>query len=340
LFAKRHSLGLPLLLAGLQIARAGVANGDESGVIDLLSTGDIKSSATWCFKKPGPERCDVTLRIKDGSLIVRGVGCGSFRAPVNGSNGRQTSKITGNTITVSVAGNSGASVNTYELSPDLSQCSHTVECPAGFQAKAISCSVERIAPTKTNAQQNSSDKSAAKTGDEGPLGPARSGQQNGIAHRIDPQSYIEAARDLREREPDDSSLSAAAQTFRKAAAAYQAVGDLARARAASDEAQEADDLQIADEREGKHESKNDCGRLRGSAFQCYIRATRLQPSSSAQLQTSGQVGALLDCEKTYCIEMQKAACPMPLFGKDGAGFCFTTATDDADVVQQKSSSPK
>jgi hypothetical protein len=123
-------LGLwALLLTSFQIA---TAYGDEAEVIDLLSGGRIKTSATWCYKKPGPERCAVTLQIKDASLVLDGVGCGSFRVPVNGSNGRQTAKISGNTLTVSVTGSNGTGVNTYELSPDLTQCSYAVECPAGL----------------------------------------------------------------------------------------------------------------------------------------------------------------------------------------------------------------
>lgn len=331
LFAKRHGSGLTSLLASFQIALAGIAHGDENGVIELLSAGHITSSATWCFKKPGPERCDVTLRIEDGSLVVKGSGCGSFRAPVNGSNGRQTSKIAGNKIIVSVAGESGDSVNTYELSPDLSQCAHTVECPPGFRAKSFSCSVKKVAPTRTDAQRNSSDKLATKGGNPVQLEPAAKEQQNGVTQRVDPQSFMDAAKDLREREPDDDSLSAATQMFRKAATAFQAVGDLARAQAAADEAQATDDLKITDEGEAKPKPPNNCGRLRGSALQCYTRATRLQASSAAQLRTSGQVGALHDCVRTYCGEMQKAACAMPLFGKDGAGFCFTTADDEFDA---------
>jgi hypothetical protein len=101
-------LGLwALLLTSFQIA---TAYGDEAEVIDLLSGGRIKTSATWCYKKPGPERCAVTLQIKDASLVLDGVGCGSFRVPVNGSNGRQTAKISGNSLTVSVIGSDGTGV--------------------------------------------------------------------------------------------------------------------------------------------------------------------------------------------------------------------------------------
>ena len=142
-----------LLLASFQMARVATAAGAEADVIDLLSTGRIRTSATWCYKKPGPERCATTLHMKDGSLVLEGVGCGSFRVPVNGSNGRQSAKIDGNTITVSVTGKNGTGVNTYELSPDLTQCSHTVECPAGFQAKVFSCSVERNTPAPAVVQQ-------------------------------------------------------------------------------------------------------------------------------------------------------------------------------------------
>jgi hypothetical protein len=76
--------------------------------------------------------------------------------------------------------------------------------------------------------------------------------------------------------------------------------------------------------------------FRGNAFQCYIRATHLQPVPSSESTPVGQAGALLDCVRTYCSEMQSAKCPMPLFGKDNAGFCFTTTTDDPDVTRQSS----
>jgi hypothetical protein len=160
-----------LLLASFQMARVAMAAGVESDIVDLLSTGRIRASATWCYRKPGPERCATTLHIKNGSLVLEGVGCGSFRVPVNGSNGRQSAKIAGKTITVSVTGKNGTGVNTYELSPDLTQCSHTVECPAGFQAKVFSCSVDRNAPTQAVTQQGA----AAKKGEQGPPPPAPGG---------------------------------------------------------------------------------------------------------------------------------------------------------------------
>ena len=137
-----------VLLTGAQVMRAASANGNEADIIELLGTARIKTSATWCYKKPGPERCGVTLYIKDGSLVLDGVGCGSFRVPVDGSNGRQSAKISENTITVSVTGRNGTGVNTYELSPDLTKCTHSVECPAGFQARVLSCSVERNTSTQ------------------------------------------------------------------------------------------------------------------------------------------------------------------------------------------------
>ncbi len=144
---------LVLLLASFEMARVAMAAGSESDIVDLLSTGRIRTSATWCYKKPGPERCATTLHMKNGSLVLDGVGCGSFQVPVNGSNGRQSARIEGNTITVSVIGQNGTGVNTYEVSPDLTQCTYTVECPAGFEAKVFSCSVERDRPAPAVTQQ-------------------------------------------------------------------------------------------------------------------------------------------------------------------------------------------
>ena len=304
------------------------AIGDEADVIDLLSTGRIRTAATWCYKKPGPERCGVTLHIKDGSLVLEGVGCGSFRVPVNGSNGRQAAKITGNTITVSVTGSNGTGVNTYDLSTDMSQCSYRVECPAGFQAKVFSCSVDRNTATQTIAQQGLPAKSVSKTGEQSPLLPAPS------RARVDGQSYMDAARALKEQDPDYNSFLAAALVFRTAAAAFQAAGDNERAQAATDEAQTLEDnIKIASEKAGLRENQNECSVLRGNALQCYIRATRLRPDP---LSLSSQGGAFLDCVKTYCSAMQSAKCPMPIFGKDNTGFCFTAATDDPDIAGQKS----
>jgi hypothetical protein len=361
-----------LLLTSSQIAHV-AAYGNETDVVDLLKAGRIRTSATWCYKKPGPERCAGTLRMKDGSLIFEGVGCGSFRVPVNGSNGRQAARITGNTITVSVTGHNGTGVNTYELSTDLTKCTHTVECPAGFQAKVFSCSVDRNMPTQALSEQGSSDKAVAKKGEPNPPAPATTkdaasdahmqpssscsdltavggstpsdclppiGAQNSHAQPIDAQSYMEAAKDLKEREPNYNSLSAAVQTFRRAAAAFQAAGDIARAQAATDEAQALENaIKIADRR--VRETQNPCGVLRGNALQCYMRATRPPKSPlSEATPAAGQVGALLDCVEAYCSAMQTANCPMPMFGKDNAGFCFTTATDDPDFVRKKSSAPR
>ncbi len=318
--------------------RLATAYGDEAGVIDLLSAGRIKTSATWCYKKPGPERCAATLHIKDDSLLLEGVGCGSFRVPVNGTNGRYTAKISGNTISVSVAGKNGTGVNTYELSADLTQCSHTMQCPAGFQAKVFSCSVERNTSTPAVAERRSSAITAPKNSEQSPL---PSGAQSAHAPRVDAQSYLDAAKDLKEREPTYNSLSAAVQTFRRAAAAFDAGGDIAGARAATDEAQALEnDIKIAERRLGLKENQNQCGMLRGNALECYLRATRLQTSPSSEPMRVGQAGAFLDCVRTYCGAMQKANCPTPLFGKENAGFCFTAATDDPDVAQQKSSAPR
>jgi hypothetical protein len=308
-----------LLLASFQMARVAMAAGVESDIVDLLSTGRIRASATWCYRKPGPERCATTLHMKNGSLVLEGVGCGSFRVPVNGSNGRQSAKIAGKTITVSVTGKNGTGVNTYELSPDLTQCSHTVECPAGFQAKVFSCSVDRNAPTQAVTQQGA----AAKKGEQGPPPPAPGGVP------IAAQSYMAAAISLKEQDPNYNSLSAAALIFRRAAAAFQAAGDSARAQAATDEAQMLENfIKLANERGGDRENQNRCGLLRGNALQCYDRAGRSRSTSPSARSPEG--GAFLDCVKTYCSEMQSASCPMPIFGKDNAGFCFTAATDDLD----------
>jgi hypothetical protein len=158
---------------------------------------------------------------------------------------------------------------------------------------------------------------------------------------VDAKSYMEAAKDLMQRDTTYNSLSAAVQTFRRAAATFDAEGDIAKARAATDEAQALEnDIKNAQRRVGLKESENQCGMLRGNALECYSRATRRQPSSSSEAIRVGQAGAFLDCMKTYCGAMQKANCPMPLFGKDNAGFCFTTPTDDHDVGQQKSSAAK
>jgi hypothetical protein len=328
-----------ILVTGFHVVPAAIAYGDEADVIDLLSTGRIKTSATWCYKKPGPERCSVTLHMKDGSLLLDGVGCGSFRVPVNGSNGRQTAKISGNAITVTVTGKDGTGVNTYQLSTDLTRCSHTVQCPAGFQAKVFSCSVERKAPTQAVAQPGSSATAALKNAEQS-FPP--SGAQDAHAPRVDAQSYMEAARDLKERDPTYNSLSAAVQTFRRAAAAFDAAGDIARSQIATNEAQTLEnDIKDAKRRVGLKEDQNQCGMLRGNALQCYARATRSQSSPlSAPLPAAGPVGAFVECVKTYCRAMQQANCPMPLFGNDNAGFCFATATEDHDLAGQKSSAPR
>jgi hypothetical protein len=321
-----------LLLASFQTTRVATAAGSESDIVDLLSTGRIRTSATWCYKKPGPERCATTLHMKNGSLVLEGVGCGSFQVPVNGSNGRQSARIEGNTITVSVTGKNGTGVNTYELSPDLAQCSHTVECPAGFQAKVFSCSVVRN-PTQAVTQQGASAKTSPEIITSSEKSETPSPAPGGAP--VAAQSYMAAARALKEQEPNYNSLSAAALILRRAAAAFQAAGDNARAQAAADEAQTLESfVKLANERGGDPENQNRCGVLRGNALACYDRATRLRSASPST--STPEKGAFLDCVKTYCSAMQSASCPMPIFGKDNAGFCFTAATDDFDHPQQDS----
>ncbi len=328
-----------LLLASFQTARVATAAGSESDIVDLLSTGRIRTSATWCYKKPGPERCATTLHIKNGSLVLEGVGCGSFQVPANGSNGRQSARIEGNTITVSVTGKNGTGVNTYEVSPDLTQCTHTVECPAGFQAKVFSCSVERNLPTPAVTQHAPPAKSSPETKTSPEITTSSEKSESGApapgGAPVAAQSYMAAARALKEQEPNYNSLSAAALVFRRAAAAFQAAGDTARAQAATDEAKTLESFaKLANERAGDPENQNRCGVLRGNALACYDRATRLRRASpTAQ---SPEAGAFLDCVKTYCAAMQSASCPMPIFGKDNAGFCFTAATDDLDRRPQDS----
>ena len=306
-----------------------MAAGSESDIVDLLSTGRIRTSATWCYKKPGPERCATTLHMKNGSLVLEGVGCGSFQVPVNGSNGRQSARIEGNTITVSVIGKNGTGVNTYEVSHDLTQCTHTVGCPAGFEAKVFSCAVERDRPAPAVTQQAPPAKTSPeiKTSSEKSEQAAPTPAPGGAP--VAAQSYMSAARALKEQDPNYNSLSAAALIFRRAAAAFQASGDNARAQAATDEAQTVESFaKLANERGGDPENQNRCGVLRGNALACYDRATRLRRTlPSAQRP---EAGAFLDCVKTYCAAMQSASCPMPIFGKDNAGFCFTAATDDLD----------
>jgi hypothetical protein len=113
--------------------------------------------------------------------------------------------------------------------------------------------------------------------------PPPSSAQSARAPRIDAQSYLDAAKDLKEREPTYNSLSAALQTFQRAAAAFDAGGNIARARAATDEAQALEnDIKIAERRLGLKENQNQCGMLRGSALECYSRSTRLQTSPSSE----------------------------------------------------------
>ena len=322
-----------LLLAALQIAPVAPAKSDEAEVVELLSTGRIKTSATWCYKKPGPERCAASLHIKEHFLRLDGVGCGSFRVPVNGSNGRQTAKFHGNTLTVTVIGRDGSGVNTYELSPDLTQCTHRVGCPAGFQAKVFSCSVERDTPRSAVGEQGPPAIAALENEEQSAH---RGRAQSFQARSVDAQSYLDAAKDLKEREPSYNSLLAAVQTFRRAAIAFGAAGDIIRARAATAEAEMLEN-EIKDAEHGLElkQDQNQCRILRGNALECYSRATRAQQSPSSELMRAGQARAFLDCVKTYCDTMRTASCAMPPLGKDNTGFCFATATGDEYSDQQE-----
>jgi hypothetical protein len=222
-----------------------------------------------------------------------------------------------------------------------------VECPAGFQAKVFSCAVERNTPTpavvqqappaktssepKTGSEANtgSETKTGSERSEQGPPPPAPGGEP------VAAQSYMAAARSLKEQDPNYNSLLAAALIFRRAAAAFQAAGDTASAQAAIDEVQTVESfVKLANERGGNRENQNRCGVLRGNALACYDRATRLRPASSSA--PTPERGAFLDCVKAYCTAMQSASCPMPIFGKDNAGFCFTAATDDLDRRQENS----
>jgi hypothetical protein len=89
---------------------------------------------------------------------------------------------------------------------------------------------------------------------------------------------MDAARALKEQDPDYNSFLAAALVFRTAAAAFQAAGDNARAQSATNEAQTLEDnIKIASEKAGLRENQNGCSVLRGNAFQCYIRVYGQNP---------------------------------------------------------------
>jgi hypothetical protein len=180
------------------------------------------------------------------------------------------------------------------------------------------------------------------------------------------QSYLQAARTVKRSDPSVNGRTSAALQFRKAAAAFEAAGDVVQAAAAAEEATTLEDpAKAANEKGGQAQPQNPsnamqqvatnkpseasstdlCGTLHSNADQCYrsiIHFGDAGPAGgSGRTPESGQVGSYVDCVKVYCSAMLKAKCAMPIFGKmfgknGSVGYCVTIATDDPDFVRQAS----
>ena len=237
---------------------------------------------------------------------------------MNGSNGRQSAKIERNTITVSVTGKNGTGVNTYEVSPDLTQCSHTVGCPAGFQAKVFSCSVEGNLPARAVTQQGP----PAKTSPEVKTGPevlkgwkskqsrkpkqfrkpkqAQKGVGRGRNRRLSAPRQLLRNPTWWPQEPSRSKTrTTTACRLRhsyscRAAAAFQAAGDTARSQAATDRKRKrwtASSNWQTNEGETR-KTRIGAGFCAATPLQCYDRATRFTISLIVAAQ-SAEAGAFL-----------------------------------------------
>ncbi len=217
-------------------------------------------------------------------------------------------------------------------------------------------------PAALAAHQQSADCSTITGLGSGSSGPSNCQPSTGVPPNIQAQisqaqSSMQTARTVQQSDPSYNGWTTAAAQFRKAAAAFQAAGDLAQAAAAAEQAQTLESaLKIADQKAGQglaasrspastqqappasgQTAPTDlCETLHSNADQCYRHATDMGPGGGP-IPASGQAGAFLECVRVYCSAMLKAKCPMPIFGtKRSLGYCFTLATDDPDFVRQRS----
>jgi hypothetical protein len=196
-------------------------------------------------------------------------------------------------------------------------------------------------------------------------GPSNCGSSGGAkkAQAIEAQSYMQAAKTLKQSDTSYNGWNVAAAQFRKAAAAFKAAGDLAQADAATEQATVLEDaLKIADEKAKQQSSQGSldtaprpsesqlasnsspasqasptdlCEILHGNADKCYRGAIGIGPGGGP-IPESGQAGAFLACVRVNCSAMAQAKCAMPIFGtKRSLGYCLTLASEDPDFVKRR-----
>src|ERR1700722_19097136 len=142
-------------------------------------------------------------------------------------------------------------------------CNVTIEYPAppscGGGTRTAQTTKQKAAPsppapvaaTPKDATTSSSGSCSDITGVGGGPGPGNCGSSGGAkkAEITEAQSYMQAAKTLKQSDTSYNGWNVAAAQFRKAAAAFKAAGDLAQADAATEQATMLEDaLKIADEK--------------------------------------------------------------------------------------------
>ena len=255
-------------------------------------------------------------------------------------------------------------------------CNVSIEYPAppscGGGARTAQTTKQKAAPpasapvAETKETTTSSSGSCSDiTGVGGGPGPSNYSTPGGVkkAQTTEAQSYMQAAKTLKQSDTSYNGWNVAAAQFRKAAAAFKAAGDLAQADAATEQATTLEDaLKMADEKAKQQSSQSSldtaprpsesqlasnsspasqaaptdlCEVLHGNADKCYRGAIAIGPGGGP-IPESGQAGAFLSCVRINCSAMAQAKCAMPIFGtKRSLGYCLTLASEDPDFVKQR-----
>jgi hypothetical protein len=112
--------------------------------------------------------------------------------------------------------------------------------PSASAQRQAAAEPQQPSPPPSNQQQSAN--CSDITGIGGGCGPTNCAPSSGIPSNVQQQiaqaqSYMQAAQTVKQSDPTNTGWSTAATLFRKAAAAFQAAGDLAQAQAAAEQAQ-------------------------------------------------------------------------------------------------------
>ena len=196
-----------------------------------------------------------------------------------------------------------------------------------------------LAPRAASNQQSAScsDITGLGTGS----GPGNCTPSSGIPSNVQQQmaqaqSYAQAAQTVKQSDPTNTGWSTAAALYRKAAAAFQAAGDLAQAQAATDQAQTLETaLKMANAQavqapiappngqsstqQPARDISRACTEFLRNRLKCNLRgASDLRPEENGSdadkslpvtPSASGQAGAFRDCVSLYCRAAIALGCP-------------------------------